>query len=80
MARYLMSSRVGALKWLGALQVIHGLLLFVITIAYFGIDFDETANTIERGAALYSVHFLMTIPTILLVSRNLSHPICMLTL
>ena len=68
MGRYLMSSRVGALKWLGALQLILGLLLLAVTAAYFGIDFDDTANDNDAASATYDTHFLITTPTILLVS------------
>ena len=66
-----MSSRVGLMKWIGALQLVHGLLLFILVIPYFAIDFDEYSyltSTPAKANAKYAIHWLVTIPTILTVS------------
>ena len=68
MSRPLMSSRVGLMKWIGALQLIHGLLLFVLLIPYFSIDFHETSDDLNVAAARYNIHWLVTFTTVVTVS------------
>lgn len=46
---YRMPSRVNAIKWLAVMQLIHGLLIFIISIVLFAIDFEATTRSPAVG-------------------------------
>ena len=58
-----MPGRVTAIKWLGVIQLIMGILLFIITIVLFSVDFEH-----NKGVVFFW-HVLLAVIVTLLV-RN----------